>query len=126
MTKQLRWSCTACGMSSGRKYSVRRHIENYKIHNGAGNIIPFVEYAIGRREGKYQPMHVRSFRRSSSTDYFEGAPEKIARELENEIIKAAAIKLYNDTYRSNPKMLDNLVNVARVYIDNIQFTEKFE
>ena len=110
-------------MSSGRKYSVRRHIENYKIHNGAGNIIPFVEYAIGRREGKYQPMQVPSFSRSSS-DYFEGALGKIARELENEIIKAATIKLYNDIYRSNPKMLDNLVNLARVYIDNIQFTEK--
>jgi len=29
-------------MSSGRKYSIQRHIANYNIHNGAGKVVTFV------------------------------------------------------------------------------------
>ncbi len=47
------WSCTACGMYSGRRYCVQRHIDN--IHKGKANAIPFVEYLVGRREGSYPP-----------------------------------------------------------------------
>ena len=45
-------------MSFGRKFSVQRHIVNNNIHNGAGRVIPFIEYTVGTREGKYQPQHV--------------------------------------------------------------------
>lgn len=38
-------------MSSGRRFSVERHIKN--IHGGNGKIIPFVEYLAGRRDGKF-------------------------------------------------------------------------
>jgi hypothetical protein len=47
------WSCTECGMYSGRRYCVQRHINN--IHKGNANAIPFVEYLVGRREGSYPP-----------------------------------------------------------------------
>jgi len=46
-----KWSCTVCGMSSGRKFSVKRHVEN--IHVGDGGIIPFMEYVSGRRGISY-------------------------------------------------------------------------
>ena len=49
------WSCTACGMYSGRRYCVQRHIDNPNIHKGKANAIPFVEYLVGRREGSYPP-----------------------------------------------------------------------
>ena len=42
-------------MSSGRKFSVQRHIGNYNIHNGQGKVIPFVEYAIGRTRNVSNP-----------------------------------------------------------------------
>ena len=38
-------------MYSSRKYSVKRHIEN--LHNGLGNIISFIDYIAGRRQGVY-------------------------------------------------------------------------
>lgn len=47
------WSCTECGMYSGRRYCVQRHIDN--IHKGKANAIPFVEYLVGRRDGLYPP-----------------------------------------------------------------------
>lgn len=53
------WSCTACGMYSGRRYCVQRHIEN--IHKGKANAIPFVEYLVGRRRGSYPPKGRPSF-----------------------------------------------------------------
>jgi len=45
-------------MSSSRRFSVVRHIQN--IHKGKGLPIPFVEYLIGRRDGKYLPREVKS------------------------------------------------------------------
>src|SRR6476659_5207639 len=53
------WSCTACGMYSGRRYCVQRHIDN--IHKGKANAIPFIEYLVGRREGLYPPNARPSF-----------------------------------------------------------------
>ena len=39
------------GMYSSRKYSVKRHINN--LHNGIGNIVSFIDYVAGRRNGIY-------------------------------------------------------------------------
>ena len=55
------WSCTACGMYSGRRYCVQRHIDNPNIHEGKANAIPFVEYLVGRKEGLYPPKGKPSF-----------------------------------------------------------------
>lgn len=41
-------------MSSSRRFSVQRHIRT--IHLGIGGIIPYIDYVIGRREGKYSPQ----------------------------------------------------------------------
>ena len=46
-----RWACAMCGMYSSRKYSVNRPIEN--LHNGIGNIVSFIDYVAGRRNGIY-------------------------------------------------------------------------
>jgi hypothetical protein len=48
-----RWACAMCGMYSSRKYSVKRHIEN--LHNGLANIVSFIDYIAGRRQGVYFP-----------------------------------------------------------------------
>ena len=40
----MNWACNACGMASGRKESVQRHIINPKIHSGDAIAIPFVQY----------------------------------------------------------------------------------
>jgi len=89
--KKLNWSCTICGMSSSRKYSVRRHIENYNIHNGSGKVVSFVEYSIGRREGYYhaEPVTTQSL-------FLDKILDKIATELENLIAKDIAKKIYEE------------------------------
>jgi hypothetical protein len=53
------WSCTTCGMYSGRRDCVQRHINN--LHMGFGFAIPFVEYLVGRRNGWYPPGSRPSF-----------------------------------------------------------------
>jgi hypothetical protein len=46
-----RWACAMCGMYSSRKFSVKRHIAN--LHSGIGNIVSFIDYIAGRRQGIY-------------------------------------------------------------------------
>lgn len=70
------WSCTACGMYSGRRSSVERHIKNPKIHNGNATAILFTEYLLGRREGIYPPANRPSFGQKSKT-FEEKVDEKI-------------------------------------------------
>ncbi len=91
--KKLNWSCTTCGMSSGRKSSVKRHIENYNIHNGVGQIVSLIEYSFGRREGRYQPqepyLHVRP-----QIHFLSNIREKTLKELEELIVKEIARRIY--------------------------------
>lgn len=48
-----------CGMYSSRKYSVQRHINN--LHDGLANIVSFVDYIAGRRQGYYFASPVPSY-----------------------------------------------------------------
>ena len=54
-----RWACAMCGMYSSRKYSVKRHINN--LHDGIGNIVSFIDYIAGRRQGFYFPNPIPSY-----------------------------------------------------------------
>ncbi len=47
------WACSGCGMYSSRRWSVERHILN--LHDGIGNVVPFVDYLVGRKSGFYLP-----------------------------------------------------------------------
>jgi len=38
---------------------VKRHIEN--LHNGLGNIISFIDYIAGRRQGIYFPNPIPNY-----------------------------------------------------------------
>jgi len=54
-----RWACAICGMYSSRRYSVKRHINN--LHNGIGNIVSFIDYIAGRRQGVYFPNQIPNY-----------------------------------------------------------------
>ena len=41
MTTKPNWVCTSCGMWSGRKDSVKRHITNQ--HDGISSIVSYIE-----------------------------------------------------------------------------------
>jgi hypothetical protein len=53
------WACFLCGMYSSRKYSVKRYIN--KLHNGFGNIVSFIDYVAGRRQGVYFPNPIPNY-----------------------------------------------------------------
>jgi hypothetical protein len=61
------YACGTCGAHFNRRYNAKRH--NKIIHVNKSEIVSFVEYLIGRSEGKYlpaDPMWYRSKRRSNS------------------------------------------------------------
>ena len=53
MTNKMNYACDACGMASGRRESVQRHIDNPNKHNGNARVISFVEYLAGLASGAY-------------------------------------------------------------------------
>jgi hypothetical protein len=53
------WACSSCGMYSSRRWSVERHILN--LHNGNSNVVPFVDYLVGRKSGFYLPKFRPTF-----------------------------------------------------------------
>jgi len=83
VSTKFNWSCTGCGMSSGRKFSVQRHIAN--VHKGLGAVVPFIEYLTGRKEGKYLPQSVPQFTASQSPFL-----RKLLTEVENDFARKVA------------------------------------
>ncbi|HEV2876930.1 MAG TPA: hypothetical protein VGW09_06630 [Nitrososphaeraceae archaeon] len=51
------WACSACGMYSGRKESVLRHIRNKNVHNGYASVIPFVDSLTVRQSSSYRGQY---------------------------------------------------------------------
>lgn len=67
------WACTNCGMSSGRRYNVERHIK--VMHQGYSQAIRFTEYVVGRCDGtvsipldvpKARPLYEKSEKADAS------------------------------------------------------------
>jgi len=102
-------------MSSSRKYSVRRHIENYNIHNGSGKVVSFVEYSVGRREGYYQAQHAPQYSKSQPA-FLDKIYDKIEKELENLIAKDIAQRIYDRDYSTDEQLALNLEGLARSHI----------
>ena len=89
MSLKLNWACSSCGMCSGRKESVLRHIDNRRIHNGRAIPIPYLEYLAGIHRGLYgHPtahrylQRNRNFPKSTSEftgrTFFDRLQEKVA------------------------------------------------
>ena len=63
------YACGTCGANFNRRYNAKRH--NKIIHTNKSEIVTFVEYLIGRSEGKYlpaDPLSYRSKRRSNNVN----------------------------------------------------------
>jgi hypothetical protein len=73
-------------MSSGRKSSVKRHIQ--KLHNGDGLPIPFVEYLVGRRNGNYLPRNT-----FNPTPHYHRLVNMLLEEIERDFARKVATKV---------------------------------
>ena len=56
--------CTTCSEHFTRKYSAKRHNITVHHNNGGGEIVPLVEYLVGRNSGKYEASRPSWYRRA--------------------------------------------------------------
>jgi hypothetical protein len=59
--------CATCSEHFTRRYSARRH--NLTIHDNRGEIVPLLEYIVGRKNGRYRASHPFWYRRRRSKEY---------------------------------------------------------
>ncbi len=69
------FACENCGMCSGRRESVVRHIRNPRIHGGQGRVITYTEYVAGIQMGIYRPTD------SINRQRYRGANGMLSRRL---------------------------------------------
>ena len=58
--------CATCAEHFTRKYSATRH--NLTIHNSRGEIVPLLEYLVGRKTGRYHASHSSWYRSRRSKE----------------------------------------------------------
>jgi len=95
-------------MSSSRKSSVKRHIKNYNIHNGVGQIISFIEYSFARREGRYQPQEPYLDPRPQ-IHFLSNMRDKTLKELEELIVKEIARRIYGEIPGDKINYIETLI-----------------
>jgi hypothetical protein len=100
------WACSSCGMYSSRRWSVERHILN--LHDGIGNVVPFVDYLVGRKSGFYLPKFRPTFVKKNATktvtvmDTFKDELLKgFASKAINKALSSSAIQNHQFDFRTN-------------------------
>jgi hypothetical protein len=88
------WACSGCGMYSSRRWSVERHILN--LHDGISNVVPFVDYLIGRKSGFYLPKFRPTFVKKNATKTVT-----VMDMFKSELLKGFASKTVNKALSSS-------------------------
>jgi hypothetical protein len=86
------WACSGCGMYSSRRWSVERHILN--LHGGISNVVPFVDYLVGRKSGFYLPKFRPAFLKKNAT-------KTVMDTFKDELLKGFASKAVNKALSSS-------------------------
>jgi hypothetical protein len=89
------WACSGCGMYSSRRWSVERHI--LKLHDGISNVVPFVDYLVGRKSGFYLPKFGPTFVKKNATKTVT-----VMDTFKDELLKGFASKAVNKALSSSP------------------------
>jgi hypothetical protein len=89
------WACSGCGMYSSRRWSVERHILN--LHNGNSNVVPFVDYLVGRQSGFYLPKFRPILVKKNATKTVT-----VMDTFKDELLKGFASKAVNKALSSSP------------------------
>jgi len=113
MSCKMNWACDACGMASGRKESVRRHIDNPRIHNGNAIAIPYVLYVARLAGGAYPYKIHDSFEQKGARwvrdSYMQHANEsfldKIEVKIEEKLVDKIAQEAVYRTFLLPPPIL---------------------
>jgi len=108
-------------MSSARRTSVQRHIDNVNIHGGGARAIPFTEYSAGITSGKYRIGQKPRFA-SSDRPLLIRLIRKISLEMENEIAKEIAKRICKTLGDS---FYNSVESIARMDVMSKQYREVF-
>jgi len=81
-------------MYSSRRWSVERHILN--LHDGISNVVPFVDYLVGRRSGFYLPKFRPIFVKKNATKTVT-----VMDTFKDELLKGFASKAVNKALSSS-------------------------
>jgi hypothetical protein len=82
-------------MYSSRRWSVERHILN--LHDGISNVVPFVDYLVGRQSGFYLPKFRPAFVKKNGTKTVT-----VMDTFKDEFLKGFASKAVNKALSSSP------------------------
>jgi hypothetical protein len=66
--------CAVCSEHFTRKYSAKRH--NFNIHAGRSEIVPFIEYMVGRSSGRYLANHPSWYRKQKGSQWNSSYPSE--------------------------------------------------
>ena len=106
---KLNWRCNICGMSAGRRTSVQRHIDNPNIHNGNGRAVPLAQHRNAQGWSINRSQRVPQITSSERSDP-ESMAVRVEKEVENEIVREVARRIYNSVPKDETryKMLEIL------------------
>ncbi len=90
-------------MYSSRRWSVERHIVN--LHSGSGNVVPFVDYLVGRKSGFYLPKFRPIFVKKNATKTVT-----VMDTFKDELLKGFASKAVNKALSSSPMQNHHFLN----------------
>jgi hypothetical protein len=97
------WACSSCGMYSSRRWSVERHILN--LHDGISNVVPFVDYLVGRQSGFYLPKFRPTFVKKNATKTVTAMDT-----FKDELLKGFASKAVNKALSSSQMQNHQFLN----------------
>ena len=66
--------CATCSEHFTRKYSAKRH--NFNIHSGRSEIVPYIEYMVGRSSGRYLASHPSWYRKQKGSQWNSSYPSE--------------------------------------------------
>jgi transposase-like protein len=74
---RLTYVCATCSEHFTRRYGATRH--NLTIHENRGEIVPLLEYIVGRNSGRYQPSEPSWYRKRSENRIHKFAKQDMGR-----------------------------------------------
>ena len=96
------YACGTCGAHFNRRYNAKRHSKI--IHASESEIVSFVEYMIGRSQGKYLPADPMSYRSKRSNNGSKIVHESSNANFGHDIFNINVVK--NLTHRPEPAQRD--------------------
>jgi hypothetical protein len=103
-----------CGHSQHftRKYSANRH--NSNIHSGRSEIVPYIEYIVGRSSGRYLASHPSWYHKQKGSQWDRTYPS------ENRVIADAASSFRPEPLRQSYSLPAALPNSQPPTIQRLQ------